>query len=498
MEMAETGTNDAVEKTPLRARLRIPYILLVSGLGLALALIGASQIPTYDRIDIFVLLLALAVLAQFAATGADVTFEVSSAISLATVPFYGPAAAAVVATVASLSIWIIKRIEATEWKGSYEQLAFNTGMSSISVFMAGLTFAQLQVWLGADTFGSLVLPWIVAAIVGDQLNVWLLIGILYLQQGINPAEFWHSNRWAMPINVLIMGAGGGVLATAAQEFDALGIAIFFLPVFLSAYAFRLYVARTQAHMEELEELVDERTQELVQANESLAELNKQKDAFLAVLNHDMRLPLTNIHGYASLLRSHPDFPQEERVHMAEIILRNERMLLEIVNNILDIEHMESGGPILLERQNFDLVELVQEQIELSRAQVEEKQINLTYEAGPNPIFIHADKQKVARILQNLISNAVKYTPEKGHVSINTALNGRQVKIDVEDTGYGIPEEELPHIFNRYSRVAKHENKAVGTGLGLTIVKSLIEAHEGQINVSSEEGVGSTFSVTLPT
>ena len=479
------------------SRLRKPYVLLVGGLGLLFALQGLLQVNTYEPLHIFLLLVALAVLAQFAATGADVTFEVSSAVSLAAVPFYGPAAAALIAAAANLSIWLIKRLEATEWKGSWEQLIFNTGMSSLSVYAAAHVFLLCQQALGQESVLAVTLPWLLAAIVGDQLNVWLLIGVLYLQQGIAPRTFWRENRWAMPINVIIMSAGGGVLATSVREFNALGIAIFFLPVFLSAYAFRLYVARTRAHLEQLEDLVAERTQELVAANESLGELNKQKDAFLAVLTHDMRSPLTNIHGYASLLRDHPALPEDQRAHMAELILRNERALLEIVNNILDIEHLESGASLMLERQNFDLVELINNLVVSSQAPAHEKRISLRYDPSPTPIFVHADKPKVARILQNLVSNAVKYTPEEGCIQVHAAMNGNYVTIEVADNGYGIPIQELPHIFNRYSRVDKHRNKAVGTGLGLAIVKSLVEAHDGEIHVKSEEGVGSTFTVKLP-
>lgn len=479
------------------SRIRQTYILLVGVLGLLFALAGILDVSAYEPLHVFLLLTALAILAQVAATDAEVTFEVSSAISLATVPFYGPAAAALVATAANLSLWVFRRLVKSEWKGSWEQLIFNTGMSSVSVYAAGQVFILSQQLVGSETLLAQILPWLFAAIVGDQLNVWLLIGILYLQQGINPLAFWRENGWAMPINVIIMGAGGGVLATAVREFNALGIAIFFLPVFLSAYAFRLYVARTRVHLEQLEDLVAERTQELVTANESLAELNKQKDAFLAVLTHDMRSPLTNIHGYASLLRDHPDLAPEQRTHMADVILRNERALLEIVNNILDIEYMESGAPVMLERQNFDLVELMNELIDSSKAPAREKQITLHYDANPEPIFVHADRQKVARILQNLLSNAIKYTPEEGCVSVRAATNGHFVNIEVEDNGYGIPADELPQVFNRYSRVDKHKTKAVGTGLGLAIVKSLIEAHEGKIEVESEEGVGSTFTVKLP-
>lgn len=466
-------------------------------MGLIFALDGMLEMPSYERLHIFLLLMALAVLAQFAATGAGVTFEVSSAVSLATVPLYGPSAAALVATAASLSIWLIKRLEGKEWKGSWEQLVFNTGMGTFAIYIAGHAFLLSRQLIGTETLLAQAAPWFIAAIVGDQLNIWLLIGILRLQQGVDPVTFWREHGWAMPINVVVMGAGGGLLATAVNEFDAMGIAIFFLPVFLSAYAFRMYILRTRAHLEQLEELVAERTRELVKANDSLEEVNKQKDAFLAVLTHDMRSPLTNIHGYASLLRDHPELPVEKRTHMAQVILRNERALLEIVNNILDIEHLESGASLMLERQNFDLIELVGELVVSSLVPAQEKQIELKHESGDTPIFVHADKPKVARILQNLISNAIKYTPEKGCVAVRAMMNGQFVKVEVEDTGYGIPAGELPHIFNRYSRVAKHRDKAVGTGLGLAIVKSLVEAHEGQIEVASEEGAGSKFTVKLP-
>jgi len=98
---------------------------------------------------------------------------------------------------------------------------------------------------------------------------------------------------------------------------------------------------------------------------------------------------------------------------------------------------------------------------------------------------------------NLISNAVKYTPKEGLVSVDTQMNGHYAIVEVKDTGYGIPTDELPHIFDRFSRVKGHQHIAIGTGLGLAIVKSLVEAHDGEITVESQEGAGSTFTVKLP-
>jgi signal transduction histidine kinase len=130
-------------------------------------------------------------------------------------------------------------------------------------------------------------------------------------------------------------------------------------------------------------------------------------------------------------------------------------------------------------------------------QARNKEIHLGQSVHDPALCIQADGNKVQRILMNLVSNAIKYTPENGTILVSAAKKGHWAVITVQDTGYGIPKEELPHIFDRYHRVDKHKDKASGTGLGLAIVKSLVAAHGGEIRVSSEEGVGSTFTVKLP-
>jgi len=243
-------------------------------------------------------------------------------------------------------------------------------------------------------------------------------------------------------------------------------------------------------------LVVERTQDLAEANVELEQLSKDKDAFLAVLTHDMRTPLTSIKGYSSILRDR-DLGRDQQVKIAKIILRSEETLLEIVNNILDIEKLQSGAPILLERSNFDLALLVSAAAESIAALASEKNIALHHQDVPQPILITADEKQMQRILLNLFSNAIKYTPEGGTVSIDTRMKGHDAIVEVKDTGYGIPEDELPFIFDRFRRVKGHQQKAVGTGLGLAIVKSLVEAHGGDISVTSEVDVGSTFTMRIP-
>ena len=497
----EESSAPVASPTDKRAKNRNIYLTAISLVGLFLFIWSLWAIPSYDESISFLLLLCvLAIAAQstitFTVRGAYLS--VASAVSLATVPLYGPLAAVLVAAVAEVTPWIISmRKNPSEWRRAFERLGFNVGMNAIAAFLSGWVFILLQQAVGADSLWAEYVPWLPAAFVGDQANMLMLMGILYLANGVPLAESWREHRWAMPINLLVTGIGGAMLAIAINQFQFLGVAIFFMPIIMSAYAFRLYVARTKEQMDKLEELVTVRTSELAAANDSLKDLNAEKDAFLAVLTHDMRSPLTSIHGFARMLRDMPDLPAEKRTHMADIILRSERTLLEIVNNILDIEKLQSGAPIVLDRENVDLTQVVGEIAEVSEGQAVEKEIVLQYNRPEEPVFIQVDPQKIRRVLQNIIANAIKYTPDEGQVQVDVMRNGHYAYVAVKDTGYGIPANELPYIFNRYRRVAGHKGRAVGTGLGLAIVKSLVEAHEGEVTVESEVNVGSTFTLKLP-
>jgi signal transduction histidine kinase len=202
-------------------------------------------------------------------------------------------------------------------------------------------------------------------------------------------------------------------------------------------------------------------------------------------------------AYAELLRSYPNLPDAKRVQMADTIIRSGVALRDIVENILEIETIRPGESPTLEKSAVDLKSVISDVLLALEVQARDKEIHLGQATEEPNLCIQADGHKVQRILMNLVSNAIKYTPENGTILVTTAKKGHWAVIAVQDTGYGIPKEELPHIFDRYRRVDKHKDKAHGTGLGLTIVKSLVAAHGGQISVSSEEGVGSTFTVKLP-
>lgn len=476
------------------------YLTIVSLIGLLLVVYGIAQIPGLSNPGILALMLLLAVVAQVTATSlfsGEVTVGVSTAISMAVVPFFGPFAAALVNAAAELSVSVISiHQQKPGWRRSLERVGFNVGMGSISVFLGGAVFVAVQQLLGPERWLGQIIPWLIAAVVMDQVNLWLLITMIYLQNGARPLDIWKGHRWAMSINILVTSIGGGLLAFSLNQFDWWGVAIFFLPIMLSAYSFRLYVIRAREQMNHLEEMVEQRTRALAEVNKTLADLHREKDAFLAVLTHDMRTPLTSILGFADLLAVHDHIPHDRVKEISRIVLRNGETLLEIVNNILDIEKLQSGAPVLLDRENFDLGGLVTDCVEAVSPQAVEKQIALTCTV-PSNLFVNADQQKIKRVILNLVSNGVKYTQEQGQVKVSLVENGRYAILAIADTGHGIPADELPFIFERFRRVGKHRKLAVGTGLGLTIVQSLVQAHDGEILVESEEGVGSTFTVKLP-
>ena len=488
-----------IPKTRFR-NMRQIYSAILSLAGLVIVFLGLLSFPKYENPSVLLLMLFFAIATQSTMTylaGGNVSVSVSGAISFAIVGLYDPVAAGMAAAIAELGLWLLSLRPANrDWPHELERLGVNSGIHGISILVAGIVFVLLRRLLGSGSFVIEAIPWFVGAIIGDQVKFWLLSVIIYLANGVRPKEVWRENRWAIPMNVLVMSIGGGLITLAVIQFGLLGSAIFVLPIVLSAYSFRITVKNAKAQMVKLEEMVVLRTQALADANHKLEELDKEKDSFLAVLTHDMRTPLTSIRGYGSILRDR-ELTREQQAKIAKVILNSQDTLLEIVNNLLELEKMKSGTPTLLETSNFDLALLVKNTAESLETQAMEKQISLNYDQIPSPIMVTADMGKIRRVILNLISNALKYTPESGVVSVKTLENGRFAIFQVADNGYGIPDDELPHIFDRYSRVKGHRHLAIGTGLGLAIVKSLIEAHDGTISVESKVDVGSTFTFRLP-
>jgi signal transduction histidine kinase/DNA-binding response OmpR family regulator len=229
-----------------------------------------------------------------------------------------------------------------------------------------------------------------------------------------------------------------------------------------------------------------------------AEVERLKNEFISTVSHELRTPMTSIKGFTDLLVSQRvgELSEQQR-RFVQIIKNNADRLTALVNDILDISRIETGR-IKLQFESLDLIKLINDVADNFRGQMVAKSLDLILDLPPSLPRVRADEDRVTQILENLASNAWKYTPEGGQVTIRANVVDGFVQVDVTDTGYGIEERDLPYIFDRFYRTEKAEVQAVdGSGLGLSIVKMFVGLLGGKVWAESEVESGSTFSFTLP-
>jgi len=235
---------------------------------------------------------------------------------------------------------------------------------------------------------------------------------------------------------------------------------------------------------------------LAEQNERLRELDRMKDQFVGSVSHELRTPLTSMIGYLELILDDEVGPVEgEQRHFLEIVNRNCDRLNRLVDDILFVARVDAGR-LSLEHHWVDLVRLTADSVDTARGAAAAKQIDIRLSADESLPPVWADPIRMTQLLDNLLSNAIKFTPPNGTVSVTASPHGDVVRLQVSDTGVGIPEQEIPKLFDRFFR-ASTSVATPGTGLGLSIVKSIIDAHGGTISVESEEHCGTIFSVELP-
>jgi len=243
---------------------------------------------------------------------------------------------------------------------------------------------------------------------------------------------------------------------------------------------------------------NEMAQSIEEGMKKLKEADSQRSQLIANISHDLRSPLTSIRGHLeTLLLEENNISEAEKREYVEITLRNVAGFQRLVEELLDLARFESGQ-IVPEKLQFSLAELLQDVVLKMRGQSDSNYINIKYDPDPNLPFYNGDIGLIERALTNIIGNAIEHTPEKGTVDVDLSFDEGLYHISVLDSGSGIPEDNLPHIFERFYRVDKSRNrKTKSTGLGLAIAKEVVELHGGFIEARNSDEGGAIFTITLP-
>jgi PAS domain S-box-containing protein len=228
----------------------------------------------------------------------------------------------------------------------------------------------------------------------------------------------------------------------------------------------------------------------------LEEVSKLKSEFISNISHELRTPLASIVGFAETISTDSELPPETIREFSNIILTEGKRLAKLINDVLDFSKLESGEEKLL-KEEFDLTDALNELLASYSEHIKTKELSLSVRFPKEKIVIYADKNRLMQAIGNLISNAIKFTPSNGRISVIVENFDKEIEIAVNDTGIGIPEKEIPKLFQKFTKIYRQGTLQPGAGFGLTLVKQIVDLHKGVIRVISQENKGSTFIIRLP-
>ena len=247
---------------------------------------------------------------------------------------------------------------------------------------------------------------------------------------------------------------------------------------------------------QLEKRVEERTSELANANEQLQELDRLKSKFVSDVSHELRTPVTNLNLYLDLLERGK---QEQKPRYFAVLREQAKRLKQLIEDILDLSRLDMAANIKAKMEPVELNEIINLVVATYRLRAETSGLQIEFIPLNKPAFILGEHNQLSQVITNLVINSINYT-STGHIWVKCYLHPdhNMICVEVQDTGMGIPAEDLPHIFDRFYRGQKTSQLTIpGTGLGLAIVKEIVHQHSGEIEVISEVNSGSTFRILLP-
>ncbi len=235
---------------------------------------------------------------------------------------------------------------------------------------------------------------------------------------------------------------------------------------------------------------------LAKQQREIIRLGEIKDNLIRTVSHDLKNPIHIVMGYAGLLLDVHDLSPEQIAEMAQQIHKSADKMYQLVTNLLDLTQIEAG--VMWDFKPVSINSLIEDVLPEHLLIAQQRGIKIDWKAPSVPMTVNGDPMRLQQVFNNLISNAIKYTPQGGKITLDLWQEDEQLFIGVKDTGLGIPEADLPHIFEKFYRVntAIHREQE-GTGLGLSIIQVIVQEHGGTVRVDSVEGQGSTFTIQLP-
>ncbi|GIV60200.1 MAG: hybrid sensor histidine kinase/response regulator [Rhodothermaceae bacterium] len=296
---------------------------------------------------------------------------------------------------------------------------------------------------------------------------------------------WHESWWFRGLLAMLLGL---IVALTAGYRKKL----------LEARRLNVHLDERARALREEQERTEVQARQLADQAERLQEMDRLKRRFFANLSHEFRTPLTLIRGPVDDLLAGRLGPLDERVKaQLRVVSRNTRNLERLIAQLLDLARLEAGSLTLSARRG-DLARFAEEVVAGCAPLAERRDVRLSFRAAVTPLTADFDPDKLEKVLVNLLSNAIKFTPAGGKVQVDVEGDDAQVLLRVRDTGIGIPADELPRVFDRFHQVAEPSRQPhEGVGIGLSLVKELVELHGGEVLVESTAGFGSTFTVRLP-
>ncbi len=234
---------------------------------------------------------------------------------------------------------------------------------------------------------------------------------------------------------------------------------------------------------------------LQKAYEQLNRVDQIKSDFIAIASHELRTPLGLILGYAAMLKE--DLKTPETVQQLDVVMSSALRLRDLIDDMVNVQHIEEGKAKLV-LTTFALQEVVQRATDAVSELYTTKEQELLVSLPPQPLTLTADREKILLVINNLLTNAIKFTGARGRIMLSAEQKNGEVQVHVADTGIGIPAREVERVFDRFYQVEPHLTRTHGgLGLGLAIAKGMVELHGGRIWVESVEGLGSRFSFSVP-